>query len=1054
MPARKMDKKTILKTEKARISIKNSLEAQAILQSRSRQNLTDRILSAPRNNWQSVSKEEKSLSYVVKFGVEKQEESFVKRMLSDQPILDMSLAMNGKVSILQSSSNTSIECHGQSVLGSNYKIIKDEKQGAIFLDHGTKTFLHIGKESLRPHRFKEKFTSKTEWGGEKNGILQVVVHIQSPYRFRYEIEVNPDKRYKPFAQESLCSILGCSDVFQEAGVDFRSIAKAGIPVSGKVYFAQPGGEFRLISSFAVENLRLVSTSSKDFSIPKGYEDIRRTEKKKTQGKGKPFGPTMRFSDLKNRLKKPIYQRDDIIFRNPVANDGPMTGQQEMNLKSENLLPSCFDETYGAKIANLVDQALLDDIRFLVNMVSTRLTDFSGSDGSLKFNWLDQMKAAADLLGDNDPGGGLYTLLHDDLPDGEKKGLLDRLAVSSLGQLLLAGDRLASLELDPTLQARVDAVLADVNIQAKDRFDAFTEAEKKQLIDAYVFRGIGTLNLTYPTSTGTQSIFYDLLNVRLDNITFDVNINNSEILSMLAFDADSVHLMLNLPKAGGKAFLSRWPSSTYVAATAVSAIGCFFFPPACTLTAVMVSVGVFLGLDFSFVSLDLNNLAVDAHIRLTPNSAGVLQPVVDLTLDADVDAYYISVMPSATHQILALIYNIVLNKTNLVLSNLEDQLKTKLNSLLQKDLALTYPPSFGPVALTGISSLTSFADMDNGYVEQSLNAGTLGIICPYVTQVEKNIQPRLMDLRTQFKSDFTDPADAFQDVNKNLIRWAAADFSKVARYYMGTVLSQNFINYYVYTLWLRQEFHHTFSTSECAQIYEQLVKVSPTLRSTSFENSKMQAHLWPAVPPRTVFTPKPASEGSFYSTTFFDDLRLCVGFSVKGQKAPSKVEFLFGAQTFTELGFGGIDKGKQKLDLLKINDRAFDIYFDLKGLDVKLIHPEVQSFIVPGMVPSVNFDYSILNGSILQDLLNVVTHISLQNRDSNVIPRDAGDSMYIQRYPLGDKALQMVFQMVPFQGNLYISQGLSGLATAIYKDALDLNALDKFTAMLIREVALP
>ena len=103
------------------------------------------------------------------------------------------------------------------------------------------------------------------------------------------------------------------------------------------------------------------------------------------------------------------------------------------------------------------------------------------------------------------------------------------------------------------------------------------------------------------------------------------------------------------------------AATYWAVLGISSIACFLFPFTCFLMDMAVLVGIFIALDLAFVTLDLANLSVDSHIRLTPNASNVLEPDVDLTLDADVSAFYMSVLPTGIHQILSLIYTIVLMK---------------------------------------------------------------------------------------------------------------------------------------------------------------------------------------------------------------------------------------------------------------------------------------------------------------------------------------------------------------------------------------------------------
>ena len=397
---------------------------------------------------------------------------------------------------------------------------------------------------------------------------------------------------------------------------------------------------------------------------------------------------------------------------------------------------------------------------------------------------------------------------------QKLGMLDKLAVSSLSKLLAAGDNLVSLSLPSALQTAVNNVIADSTIAAENRFSSLPVAQQGLLVDAYIFKGIGTIKLNYPSSTGAISIFYDLLKVKLDDIDFDIRINNTSVFSTLNFDADSIHLVIDLPDASGNAWMSRWVTGKYLGLTAITVIACFLFPFTCFLMDMAILVGIFIGLDLAYVSIELKNLNVDSHIRLVPNPSNVLQPDVQLALDADVSASYISVVPTGIHQILSLIYTIVLNTTDLVINTIETQLRDQLNKYLKEDLKITYPPAFGPVPLVGVSNNVEFSANDRGYVEQALNAGLMGVINPYITQIDAVVKPNILILRDQYKSDFTDPVDAFAAAG-SFLGWVSADITSVARYYLGTVLSQNFINDYIYVLWRQFLFNYDFTPEETA-----------------------------------------------------------------------------------------------------------------------------------------------------------------------------------------------------------------------------------------------
>ncbi len=1032
-----------------------------LMEKRSVVSMNNRILHPSLKPWKpGIRAGEKVIIFNVEFSAEKSQAEYIRMLTRKHHAFDHS-TLEGSLEVVLSEGNSRVESRGKSIHGENFIYLTGKKNGFVFCDKTGKTFIRMPDDSKPALAFTSRLTAKAEINGNrKSGRVMAEILVTAPFRLRYELELDTDDQWAPFRHDVTCMLVGCADRMDRAGLDLKAVIDTGLPVKGEVFMERGQGKWEKMTSFMVSGLKFYEEKEDPFAIPAGFRDLRESggQDKKT-GERSFIKPPVRLSDYRKQFggrlgtgNTPGMNYDgnaECCGDDVAATSSPLSDAKAINREAGGIrFPSCLPETYGALLANLIDEKLLDDIKYIANGITRRLTGFNGNNGDLPLTWMDQFKAHADTLASSDPGGGLYDLLHDENPTGpgnlQKLGMLDKLAVSSLGKLLANGNHLLSLGLPASLQTVVDNVIADGSVAAEDRFSSLPPDKRGLLVDAYVFKGIGTIDLTYPSSTGAISIFYDLLNVKLNDIDFDIRINNNAVFSTLDFDADSIHLVIDLPDASGRAWVSRWVTGRYLAVTGISVIACIFFPFTCFLMDMAILVGIFIGLDLAYVSIDLKNLSVDSHIRLVPNPANVLQPDVQLTLDADVSATYISVVPTGIHQILSLIYTIVMDTTDLVINTIESQLQDQLNKFLKEDLKITYPPQFGPVPLAGISNAVEFAADDRGYVEQALNAGLMGVINPYITQIDSIVKPNILILRDQYKTDFTDPVDAFTSAG-SLLGWVSADMTNVARYYLGTVLSQNFINDYVYVLWRQLLFNYTFSPDETAKLFHMLKHAFPW--TNRLEDKQVEAKLWPAVPPRTLFTPKPASEGSFYATTFFDDVRICFAFQQDDKRKPNTMEFAFAGQAATEIGFGGLDKEAGRLDLLKINDRVFDIYFDLDTVGVHVIHPEVQYFAFADIKPSVNFDYTPLD--VLQEMLRQGLEYSLALRDNSFIPRNPGDPMYIQRYPLGNDALQLIFSLVPFRGNLYVSKGLGGKATAALEGAADIDTMDKNTADIIR-----
>ncbi len=1005
------------------------------------------ILKAPEKPWHNpVSNEQPVITYKVCHAVTKGQEAIIKGMLAKTPIISFGNTTQSELFIAHSATTTRTEVMGKSIYGSDIVTITENGGGFLFLDKGSKTYAQMAKEQKIKHYYKERFKAKTIVDLEKR---EAVIEIESPYKLKYVLQLDRDEKLGAFTKDIVANVIGCPTLFAAAGVDLDPVIRAGMPVKGETFMLSGAGAWESISSFVISDVSVARDRKDLFEVPKGYKDLREIyRQQKGNGGSKVNFPTVVIGDNRNSANSPSGA--------PDKGDGPTgTSSQALTFSSTevNRIPECFPETYGAKVSDLVDEKLLDDIKFLVNTVTKRLNNFSGNNGTLTLDWLNQVEAEANALeagagGTSTPGTGLFHLLHNDT----STGVLDSLAKKSIAGLLVSGNNLSDIGLSAGLQATINGIIANGSITPQNRFSSLSGPNQDIVIKHYVFNKIGTVSIAYPTSSGTQSFVAGLLNVAVNNIAFNVAINDTPVVSNLNFDGGGIHLTVNLPDASGSAYLDIWVSSGYWAAVVGAGIACFF-GVGCEFLALLIAVGLLVDSTSGPATIDLQNLSIDAEIGLVPNAVQVLQPKVTmLHLNATVHTTWTPSVSLGLNNLIDDIVSVVADHTSIILNAAQSAIQSKLNSYLDKDLGITYPPKFGPVNLTGIGNNVDFEANKFGYVEENLNAGSLGIIDPYVTQIDSVLEPNILTLRDKFKVDFEDTEAAMNGVNGSLLGWATLDFTSVARYYLGTVLSQNFINYYIYSLWRNGSFNFNFSTVQTHVIYDVVRAAFPALGLPPF-NSKMMAHLWPSVPPRTLFTPAPASTGEYYATTFFDDVRLCFEATEK-----ITIEFSFAAQAYTEIGFGGLNSTTGQLDLLKVADRVFDIYFDLSHLGVQVINPEVQNFVIPGMQPAINFDYTPLTQ--MQTLFAQVLKWSLVSRDNSCIPHGTGDPVYLQRYAIGTSnawgsknagnPLAAVFQLLPYKGNLYVSQGLSGLITGILEgtDDLDIDTMTADTATII------
>ena len=999
------------------------------------------ILHKPEKSWQYDKEQNgKNLSYRVYSEIENTSIiPTIEQSMNGFNFMNFQEMKSAELSVVHSAQATRTESLGKGVFGEGFCYIHDAKQGLLYLDKKDKTYLQIEADRMPKLAYDDDFKFTThEVCAEENDITRITLHFSSPLSIKYVLTIEGNKKYSEFLQKMWCSVVGCNDRFSKAGLNWSQFWQYGIPIGVEIFSNEDKENPERISFVKVNDIKISEGNAELFSIPKGYQDLRDVKK---PDKGYTVGKPVRFSTVRNNFTSKQHSANEGkigVSKQPLSDDKIFIDEGHFRF------PSCFPSTYGSLVSNVADQKLLDDLRFIFNAITMRLNGFGGSNGNIDIDWLNQFEAHATSLSGG-AGSGLFYLLRD-TPSGGI-GLLDILSKTEVSKMLVNGD-VSTLILPAALSAQITSVIGNAAITPSDRFNNLSSPAQTDLREAYLKQKIANIHLNYPSTTPAQSIFHNLLNVKIYDMDFDIKINNTALMTQLQYEANSTHLHLSLPDASGSAWMLRWPSTTYWAVLIGSGIGCFFFPPACTLFSFAITVGTFLLLDFAYVSIDLKDLEIDAQITFVPDSTtNVLKPSANLTLDAMVTVFYGSVIPTGIHQIVSLIINIVANLTNIVISQIESEAESKLNDFLQKSLALSYPPEFGPVPITSLFNFQEYAANDRFYVETRLNAGTTGVVAPYITQIDSEVKDKLITLRNEFKTRFQDPVAVYNapPINGSYLNWATMSFTNVARYYFGTVISQNFLNHYVHTLWRQLKFNYDFSGSEADQLIKELDKNTPNLE---FCSKDYNVHLWPAVSPRTLLTPMPASKGDYYATTFFDDVRLCFEFKCGDDtKKINRIEFQFAAQAYTEIGFGSLNPSKGKLDILKISDRVFDIYFDTQKLGIQLIHPEIQSLTVPAMPISVHFDYSALVS--LQGMFKMAMQFALASRNSNIIPRGASDSKMLQRYDLGTPAFVLVSEITPFRGNIYVNEGLTGVGTAIYDGALNIDTLDQINAVIIR-----
>ena len=956
--------------------------------------------SPKRSNAAVPGPQDSALRYTLTITPAKDRNGELQEVVGELPGFDLDATEPTRFSISHSNRWTSTQVESAGMAGRNAAYIEDPDGGVAYADHTDKLFFHADKEQVVPLAppVPIRGSIHVEQGSPIEGRDTKVasIRISSPSETRLRVWFVDDSAAKPFGRAVFERLVGCPDRWSKSGLDVTKLEELGLPVRVEAYSSGAGHANEPLVVSTVTDWQVGHANSKDFEVPRGYQDLRK------------MGGQTGASDAKGLLAgkgrisgmRPGYSDSGRVQTDKGSSEfgGEVAARSAGGIR----IPQCLPSTFAAQIAVETDQVLYDDLRFIINNVFARLSSFSGSGGTLKVDWLTQWANSPAVAHGED---GLYCLMRDpmDLSQNPPKlggtGLLDKFAESKARAAMLDGSITSiGLSMPPALLSEVNAALAQPPNQ---RFDSMSPAAQAQVRELYLTQLLGQFTVTYPASTPSTTAFYGLINVQLSDIEFTLNINNSQPMTGLDVGNNAIRMHLALPSVSGSANVARWPTDLYWAVLGATGLACIILPFLCVLLPFVAAVGLFLLSDYANVSVEIDNFTVDSTISFQPDANQILRPRADLTLDGDVSVWYMSYIPTGLQQLASFVYSLVGSHTDFVINLIESQLQASINNLLVSSLNLSFPPQFGPVPITGISNSTDGSPDDYLYLQAGLNAALTGISGPYITQVASDVETPLLAGRLQSTND--------------------ANGHPMTRAYGGFAVSQNLINYYINSIWRTGAFNYNLSVAEAKKIALHMPQPFDPGQAI------LQVHLWPAVTPRTVLTPFGDYKQNTYAATFFDDVRLCLSLVDKaGASLGSTLELQFAAETYTQIGLGAVNMSANppKLDITRANTTFLDLYFDLTRLRVHLIHPEVQGLQTAGPFFS---SLTVANLPELQTVMRLALGYALRTRDDRFIPSPTGDQT-LQQYPIPSATID--FHLKPNRGNIYAWVGITGIPQTV------------------------
>ena len=979
-----------------------------------RKEVMHQIQREPKNKWEIPDKAQKGISFTFTIQMDSLQKGKVMDLIGFSEFIDFT-KLDTLLSVFHIPGYFYIKSDNSGAFGQDFAYIKNAEGDLLFLETVHKLYLQFDYDQIPQFKFNRLLQGKI---GEKIDISEEIeykgikarkieITIQAPTKVKWTLWISLDPDIKPFAKEVVNTLIACPKICEDVLPIVNKLNEIGFLLKGEVFLYDSHGKVKQkpAITFALDNLKIQEIDPIKFTFPKDYQNLRELRSKKPE-KSKLPG---KYAIHDFRVGKRIQKSPSFTPSTPI-------NRMEMLKLSAPMIPPCLDSVYDSPVSIEIEQQLLNDIRFLINAVSKRLTNFGGNDGIITINWLDQFKNYSDGTAGGD---ALYCFLRDEPkpedPDPEEavggKGLLDLLAKAQAIEALINSTILQEITIsDGATLGQISGILNDPSILGADRWDSLGEIHQINLREDWLAQKIGKFEFEYPDSTDWISIFHDLLRIKIWDIEFNVGINNQEIIRKLIIENNRILLELLIPLINADANFASVPSTLYYLIAGAGTLACVLFPPLCWLVPLVALVGSWLLLDIAYIGIEVVDCDIDVTLQFTQNAQGYFEPNPLVALDSsDLTFIFQSYIPGTLSAIKSAIISAIGTHTDLIFDNLETQLKKVLKKTLKP--YLTFPPTLTPIEYSIIDNNIS-SDPEK-YLNFNAILGNFGTGCiPFITLTSPYIHSMMRHIRNFFAAGCSDT---------NL--W------NFAHHCGGFAVSQNLLNVYLYKEWLRGDFYYEFNLEEATELINVLREICPACVLPSPYSINIKA----ATAPRLDLTPFGFYNLSGYSTTFFDDIRICV-VSSDGKLEGGTIEFQFAAKAVSQLGFGGVDNQSNLLDLTKPNGQYVDIYYDLKQIGVQLMHPEVQSVtgIGPGAVPlTIN-----LLGS-LDDAFTRAMMLMLAKKSDRLIPFTKYERSHtLNKYHLAGQEIILI--LIPYRGIIYAQFGFNGELTTIlpYNEAGD------------------
>jgi len=883
--------------------------------------------------------------------------------------------------------------------------LEHPKFGSVYLDLADHSYLHIGADQLvrapiPPLRGDSGLTFELVTGKQQT-------HLAIRGALALDLELQHDTAAPPEAARAMlrACLPGIEDLVG-LGLPLADLEALGMASAVHIWSVSPDGtRGERIARHECVDVRQEELAPALLAIPTDYRSLRRPPRDATAPRG--WSPYRRgaHSVGKRPRHRPVTSVVDTSVVAPFSGrpsgttgqappapamaamtslTGGGFGPTMIALGDEPPMPSCAPSTYYVTSVVQVEQALLDTVQLLGNMVGERLgpivaarlapTDPEDLRLVVTVPWLADMQAFSASF----PGGdAVFCLLRDapttDDPSGGGTGLIDR-AAEQLARTLLAADEPLPfggaedpVALPLAVQVAMAAVIADGSIAPGDRFDALARPVQARLREAVLAQRLAVFTDTVDGDFGEHDLparSYALVHVRLHMESLSVTIG-SRLLDTLQIELDplgvphiravmqvqEVAAVVHMERTPGLAFwitagtvivglglvgavaaplivgllIGMGPFGWAILATALAAA------PAAALAAVaggtlLLAAVAYLVWDETDLRLRLTSATLTSRLRPQAQERRIALQASDTQLEGELSVEVSSTIPSGMHQLFDLVVNAAVPHFDAAIRGLlAPRLGDAFSRALRELPYLQAPPPARitvpiPVENAPVDAIEVRMPQHRLRAHASNGVPARLLAMGALTEFVSPLAHLYRDVYPTLQPYLT---QVDRDLREPLAAVVERRRSAGGLPVFGLALSQNLLNGIVFARWLSGALAIDFDTDATTQALAELAAACPSCLPIEAGG---RVHAWAAGPPRVLVANRAYDEHPRRPYLRFElpDVRLCLS-GIAGKE--SALEVRFAVSGIAHLAFGELAPAGDTRTLWTQSSRVVDVQFD-------------------------------------------------------------------------------------------------------------------------------